>query len=156
MRTKLIAAAMTLTAAAAIGVAIASTSSTASETPPGYTKLTIDLADAPRTKALAKPAPGSSKKPEIVYLQGAATTIDPSDPPVGLSPFVDVKLTGCSKVIDGGIVPKDTTNLFIQGSYVKNSRQYHVLIALDDGAASASPRASFTITSNLTCLKGVK
>ena len=156
MRTKLIAVATTVAAAAAIGFAIASTSSTASETPPDYTKLTIDLADAPRMKAFAKPAPGSPKKAEIVYLEGSATTIDPSDPPVGLSPFIDVKLTGCSKVVDGGIVPKDTTDLFIQGSYVKNSKQYHVLIALDDAAAAASPRAPFTITSNLTCLKGVK
>lgn len=156
MRTKLIAVATTLTAAAAIGFALASTSSTASETPPDYTHLTIDLSGAARTKALAKPVPGSAKKAEVVYLQGSATTIDPSDPPVGLSPFVDVKLTGCSKVIDGGIVPRDTTDLFIQGSYVKNSKQYHVLIALDDGAASAPPRTPFTITSNLTCLKGVK
>ena len=156
MRTKLIAVATTLTAAAAIGFALASTSSTASETPPDYTHLTIDLSGATRTKALAKPAPGSPKKAEVVYLQGSATTIDPSDPPVGLSPFVDVKLTGCSKVIDGGVVPKNTTDLFIQGSYVKNSKQYHVLIALDDGAASAPTPTPFTITSNLTCLKGVK
>ena len=63
MRTKLIAVATTVAAAAAIGFAIASTSSTASETPPDYTKLTIDLSDAPRTKALAKPAPGSRRRP---------------------------------------------------------------------------------------------
>ena len=53
-------------------------------------------------------------------------------------------------------MPTDTTNVYLQGSYVKNPKQYHVLIALDDAAAAASPRAPFTITSNLTCLKGVK
>ena len=59
-------------------------------------------------------------------------------------------------MIDGGIVPTDTTDVYVQGSYVKNSKQYHVLIALDDAAAAANPRLPFTITSNLTCLKSVK
>lgn len=156
MSRKLIAVATTLAAAAAVAFVVASTSSTASETPPDYTHLSIDLRDSPGTKALTKPSPGGPKKAEVIYLQGAPTTIDPADAPVGLSPYIDIKLTGCSKVIDGGIVPTDTTNVYQQGSYVQNSKQYHVLIALDDAAAAASPRAPFTITSNLTCIKGVK
>ena len=156
MSRKLIATATTLAALGAVALVVASSSSTASETPPTYSHLTIDLGNGPSTKVLTKPAPGGSKKAQVVYLQGAPTTINPADEPVGLSPYVDIKLTGCSKVIDGGVVPTDTTNVYLQGSYVRNSRQYHVLIALDDATASESPRAPFTITSNLTCLKGVK
>jgi len=156
MTRKLIAIATALAAAAAVAFVVASSTSTASETPPDYSRLTIDLGDRPGTKVFAKPAPGGSKKAQVVYLQGAPTTINPADEPAGLSPYVDIRLKGCSKVIDGGVVPTDTTNVYIQGSYVGNARQYHVLIALDDAAAAENPRAPFTITSNLTCLKGVK
>ena len=57
-------------------------------------------------------------------------------------------------MVDGGVVPKGTNDVFVQGTYVRSPREYHVLIGLDDGALDA--RAPFTITSNLTCLKGVK
>jgi hypothetical protein len=156
MSRKLIAVATTLIAGGVAAFVVASSSSTASETPRAYSQLTIDLGHRPGTTVLAKPAPGGSKRARVVYLQGAPTTINPADEPAGLSPYVDIKLTGCSRVIDGGIVPTDTTNVYLQGSYVRNSRQYHVLIALDDAAAAESPRAPFTITSNLTCLKHVK
>ena len=64
-----------------------------------------------------------------------------------------MKLTGCSKVIDGGVVPS-RTDVYVQGTYVKSAGEYHVLIGLDtDRTANRTP---FTITSNLTCLKGTK
>ena len=56
-------------------------------------------------------------------------------------------------MIDGGVVPSDTHDVFVQGTYVANKRTYHVLIALDDAAVAASPRTSFSITSSLTCLQ---
>ena len=94
------------------------------------------------------------KKPKVVYLQSPSPQpINPADAPVGLGPFIDVKLTGCSKVIDGGVVPS-RTDVFVQGTYVKSASEYHVLIGIDDRHIQS--RTPFTITSNLTCLKGTK
>ena len=64
-----------------------------------------------------------------------------------------MKLTGCSKVIDGGVVPS-RTDVFVQGTYVKNKGEYHVLIGIDP--EHLDNRTPFTITSNLTCIKGTK
>ena len=149
-------------AVAALAIAAAAVTATSvlgsdSNAPIQYGKVTVDLSRSAPGHARPVRGGGGSKKPKLVYLQSPSPiTINPAPPPAGVGALVDVRLTGCSKVVDGGIVPKDTTDLFIQGSYVKNSKQYHVLIALDDAAAAASPRAPFTITSNLTCLKGVK
>jgi hypothetical protein len=57
-------------------------------------------------------------------------------------------------VIDGGILTQDH-DIYVQGSYVANPGEYHVRIGFDDAAVAAGVHA-FTITSHLTCLKGVK
>lgn len=120
---------------------------------PAYATVAVDLSRAAPATARAN-ANAPSSKPKVVYLQSSdPTTINPAPPPTGTGAFVDVKLTGCSKVVDGGVVPSDT-NVYVQGSYVKSRSEYHVLIGLDD-AAQAAP-AQFTITSYLTCLKGAR
>jgi hypothetical protein len=98
---------------------------------------------------------GATKKPQLVYLDSPTPkTINPADVSAGgIGPFIDVKLTGCSKVIDGGVVPS-RTDVYVRGSYVQSKSEYHVLISLDAG--SLADRTPYTITSNLTCLKGVK
>ncbi len=145
-----LAAVAALAAAAVIG---SSGLTTASETRPAYSSMTIDLGKGAR--AHARKAAPSSKKPKLVYLQGTTTTINPADVSAGgLGPYIDIGLTGCSKVVDGGVVPKQTNDVFVQGSYVESPSEYHVLIGIDDAALAT--RAPFTITSNLTCLKGVK
>ena len=66
-------------------------------------------------------------------------TINPADPAQGgVGRNVDIKLTGCSKVIEGGVVPSDTT-VFVQGTYIKSSSEYHVLIGLDTNTADDAP-----------------
>ena len=88
-----------------------------------------------------------------MYLQSPSPVpINPADAPAGVGPFIDVKLTGCSKVLDGGVVPS-RDDVFVQGTYVKSASEYHVLIGIDDPDVNRTP---FTITSNLTCLKGTK
>jgi hypothetical protein len=123
---------------------------------PAYATVTVDLGHAQRTAARQRGGLGSTtKKPRVVYLQGGTpVTINPADQAAGgVGPDIDVKLTGCSKVIDGGVVPS-RLDVFVQGNYVKSPGEYHVLIGIDpDRLADRTP---FTITSNLTCLKGVK
>ena len=62
---------------------------------------------------------GGKKKPKVVYLQSSAPVpINPADPAAGgVGPYVDVTLTGCSKVIDGGVVPS-RLDVYSQGTYV--------------------------------------
>jgi hypothetical protein len=142
---------------AVAGTALAATSafSTDTQSRPEYTPVTVDLSDA-RAKGGVS---GTKKKPKVVYLRSAApTTINPAEPAVGttgVGAYIDVKLSGCSKVIDGGVAPR-STDVYVQGSYIKSPSEFHVLIGLDDAAAAASPRATFLIDTHLTCLKGVK
>ena len=96
---------------------------------------------------------GGTSKPaklKLIYLKSPDTVIDPVA--IGTS-YLDIKLTGCRKVIDGGIATQDQ-DIFVQGSDVEPPGIYHVRIGFDDSAAS-TPHP-FTITSHLTCLKGVK
>jgi hypothetical protein len=124
---------------------------------PAYATVSVDVSkQAPATARPSADAKGKkAKKPKVVYLQSPApVTINPAEPAAGgVGPNIDVKLTGCSKVLDGGVVPS-RTDVFVQGTYVKSKAEYHVLIGLDD--AGLENRAPFTITSNLTCLKGTK
>jgi hypothetical protein len=140
--------AATLAAVGAIaGIAVAATSVLGSdEGSPVYGKLSIDL-----SKERAKAPPSNTTKPRVVYLKSGETSVDPVA--IG-TPYLDIKLTGCRKVIDGGILTQDH-DIYVQGSYVANPGEYHVRIGFDDAAVAAGVHA-FTITSHLTCLKGVK
>jgi hypothetical protein len=117
---------------------------------PGHSTVTVDL-------SRERPAPASRAKPgsksKVVYLK--STTSDPiSTADVsagGLGPYISIKLKGCKKVIDGGVVPSDP-DIYLQGSWVKSPRVYEVLVGLDDNALAERP--TFTFGSFLTCLKG--
>ena len=144
-----------LVAVAAVGVAAVAVASpggeNAGERPP-YATISIDLSDgnAHEKRGIA----GTTKKPRLVYLQASTpTTINPAPPPAGVGPYIDVKLTGCAKVIDGGVAP-DAVPIYQQGSYVVNKNEYHVLLAVNE--ESKDGQAPFTVTSHLICLKGVK
>lgn len=104
----------------------------------------------------ASSAPGSPrraravKKPEVLYLSGATSTVDTAV----TGPNIDIRLFSCpgkSRVIGGGVQPSNT-NVYMQGSSIPNSREYHVLLGFTDPAAAVP----FTITSHLICLKGAK
>ena len=131
---------------------------------PAYATVSVDLshggAQAPATARRAASAKRpqhkpKKKKPKVVYLQSPSpVTINPADPSVGgIGPNIDINLRGCSKVMEGGVVPS-RPDVFVQGSFIKSSTEYHVLIGLKDQAPG--DRTPFTITSHLTCLKGVK
>jgi hypothetical protein len=142
------------------GTALATASMGGDSSPrPDYATVDVDLAGG--GGVAAKPqrglpgGGGKKKKPRLVYLQSATpTTINPADPTAGgVGPYVDVKLTGCAKVVDGGVVPS-RLDVYVQGSYVQTNAEYHVLIGIDED--NLDDRTPFTITSSLTCLKGVK
>jgi hypothetical protein len=142
------------------GVAIAATSVLGSDDhTPTYGKLTIDLSKdrAPHGGAGGGNGGGgnggsTTTKPRVVYLKSGETQVDPVA--IG-TPYLDIKLTGCRKVVDGGILTQNH-DIYVQGSYVANPGEYHVRIGFDDGAVAAGQVQPFTITSHLTCLKGVK
>jgi hypothetical protein len=151
-----------LVAVAAIGATALAASSVlgaggSGDPRPAYATVHVDLSkQAPAAARRSADAKGKKKpkKPKVVYLQSPSPQpINPADAPAGVGPFIDVKLTGCSKVLDGGVVPS-RTDVFVQGTYVKSAGEYHVLIGLDD--AGLQNRTPFTITSNLTCIKGTK
>jgi hypothetical protein len=125
---------------------------------PNYASVTIDLGDQ-RANVNARGggvgAGRKAKKPRLVYLQSSAPqTINPADPAAGgVGPFIDVELTGCAKVVDGGVIPS-RFDVYAQGTYVESPSSYHALIAIDE--ESLGDRTPFTVQSNLTCLKGVK
>jgi hypothetical protein len=141
-----------LAAAAAFAViAVAATSGLgagAGDNPPRWGKVTIDL-----SKSAPNQGGGGTRKPKeprIVYLKSGDTLVDPVA--IG-TPYINIQLTGCRKVIDGGIVTQDH-DIYVQGSDVVNPGRYDVRIGFDDAAAASLH--PFTITSHLTCLKGVK
>jgi hypothetical protein len=88
-----------------------------------------------------------TKKPTVVYLEGAPTVVDSA----ALGPFIDVRIGPCpnnTRVIEGGIAATENFEVFVQGSYIDDNRRvYHVLIA-DIGEPGP-----FQLDSNLTCLK---
>jgi hypothetical protein len=134
---------------------------------PAYATVSVDLshggAQAPATARRAASAKRpqhkpKKKKPKVVYLQSPSpVTINPAQPSAGgIGPNIDINLTGCSKVMEGGVVPS-RADVFVQGSFIKSSNEYHVLIGLKDQANGVpTDPTPFTITSHLTCLKGVK
>jgi hypothetical protein len=144
---------MAAVAGAVAAVAIAATSVLGSnEHTPVYGKLAIDLSkDRVHHAGGGGGGGGSSSKPKVVYLKSGETQVDPVA--IG-TPYLDIKLTGCRKVVDGGILTQDH-DIYVQGSYVASPGEYHVRIGFDDNAVAAGVHA-FTITSHLTCLKGVK
>lgn len=145
----------TLTAVGALGVAASSVLGTGAGARPDYATVTVDLGAGAVSAKPKAGIGGSAKKPKLTYLQSSAPSpINPADVSAGgVGPYIDVKLTGCSKVIDGGVVPS-RLDVYVQGTYVASPSEYHVLIGLDK--ESLIDRTPFTITSNLTCLKGVK
>ena len=151
MSRKWIAALVALAAVAGGALAATSAFSTGTNARPPTANVTVDLSKAQRETG----ARATKKKPRIVYLQSSTPkTINPADPAAGgIGPYIDVKLTGCAKVLDGGVNPS-RFDVYMQGSYVASPSEYHVLLALDNEALGN--RTPFTITSNLTCLKGVK
>jgi hypothetical protein len=144
--------AATVVAAGTVGaVAIAATNVLGSEDPPpAYGKLAIDLSK-DRAPGGGGGGQATSSKPRIVYLKSGETQVDPIA--IG-TPYLDIKLTGCRKVVDGGILTQDH-DIYVQGSYVASPGEYHVRIGFDDQAVATGVHP-FTITSHLTCLKGVK
>ena len=138
-------------AAALVVVAVGAASVLgAGDDAPRYAELTMDL-----SKEKASKAPGNrqSGKPKVLYLKSGETLVDPLSPEIG-TPYIDIKITGCRKVIDGGVLTQNH-DVYVQGSYVENPGEYHVRIGFDDAAVAAGVQP-FTITSHLTCLKGVK
>jgi hypothetical protein len=138
-------------AALAIVAAGATSVLGAGDDTPRYGKLTIDLS---KEAAVKQQGNQQRSKPRVVYLKSGATTVDPTA--IG-TPYLDIKLTGCRKVVDGGVLTQDDANhdIYVQGSYVANPGEYHVRIGFDDAAVAAGVHP-FTITSHLTCLKGVR
>jgi hypothetical protein len=147
MNRKWIFGAGTLIAIAATAVGASSVLGGGSEPRPDYA--TVDV----RVDPVAGPAglgERKAKKPQVLYLQGPESTVDVD----ATGPYIDVRLFSCpanSRVIDGGVFP-DNTNVYEQGSYIPNSREYHVLLGFDDDG----PATNFNITSHLVCLKRVK
>jgi hypothetical protein len=115
---------------------------------PAYGRLSIDLS---KDRVHHGNGGNTGSKPKVVYLKSGETEVDPVA--IG-TPYLDIKLTGCRKVVDGGILTQDH-DIYVQGSYVASPGEYHVRIGFDDNAVAAGVHA-FTITSHLTCLKGVK
>jgi hypothetical protein len=156
MSRKWIAGLVALVGVAGMGFA-AGAALSGTESKPHYTPLTIDLSKGERTTARAKAGPGGAAKPKLVYLASSTpTTINTAEPAEGgFGAYIDLRLRGCSKVIDGGVLPH-SSDVYVQGSYVQSPGKYHVLIGLDDAAAAASPRPTFQVDTNLTCLENVK
>lgn len=121
----------------------------AGEPQPSVGKVSIELHKPAGGAGRKAPAP---PKPRVVYLKSGQTNVDPVA--IG-TPYLDIKLTGCSKVIDGGVLPQNT-NVYVQGTFVQDPGEYHVLIGFDDEAIANGQVAPFTITSHLTCLKGAR
>jgi hypothetical protein len=121
-----------------------------------YSPVTVDLSKDAGATARAKGGIGGGgkpKKPKLLYLQSdTPTTIDTN----ALGPYVDLALSGCAKVVNGGVFPRANTDVYVQGSYTAAPNEYHVLIGLDDAAAGTSPRPVIQVDTSLTCLKGVK
>jgi hypothetical protein len=148
--------------AAAVVIAVVAVAATsvlgAGDDEPRWGKLTFDLSKDAHGKRAPDHGGGGggggpqthTGKPKVVYLKSGATVIDPAA--IGTS-YLDITLKGCRKVIEGGIATQDQ-DIFVQGSDVEPPGIYHVRIGFDDSAAS-TPHP-FTITSHLTCLKGVK
>ncbi len=157
MSRKWIAGLVALAAVAGTAIGVGSALGTGAAARPPTATVAVDLGGAAANARAKGGVAATTKKPKVVYLQSSTpTTINPADPAAGgVGPYIDVKLTGCSKVIDGGVVPS-RTDVYQQGTYVKSPSEYHVLINLDQESIAAGNRTPFTITSNLTCLKGVK
>lgn len=136
-------------------LAVAATAATAtavfgggSPSRPGYA--TVDVRMDGGASAAGLNAKKKAKKPTVIYLQGEPSTVDAAV----IGPYIDVRLFSCpgnSRVLDGGVFP-ESTDVYQQGTYIPNNKEFHVLIGFDDAATPAD----FQITSHLVCIKGVK
>lgn len=152
MSRKWIALVTALAAVAITALAASSVLGGSSQPRPDYATVDVRLDNA--TPAAARSVSRKARRPKVLYLTGEGK-VDTSPPPTGAGPYIDFKLSakGCTRVVDGGVGP-DSTDVYQQGSYIAGRGEYHVLMGVDD-AASASP-FSFTFTSHLICLKGVR
>ena len=159
MSRKWIAGLVALAAVAGTAIGVAAALGTGASTRPPTATVTVDLSGEHANARSTGKAGGTAKKPKVVYLESSTpTTINPAEASAGgVGPFIDVKLTGCTKVIDGGVVPS-RFDVYQQGTYIAHPKdgpaEYHVLIAVDN--ETKGDTTPFTITSSLTCLKGVK
>ena len=140
-------AAIVAAAGATAAIAVAATSVLGSdEGSPVYGKVSIDLSD-----SKAKPPPNNTTKPQVVYLKSGETSVDPIA--IG-TPYLDIKLTGCRKVIDGGILPErahfvDDGNAELAARPQRGQRIQHRRVRVQDfgpelrGHLDDSPRPRF-------------
>jgi hypothetical protein len=107
----------------------------------------VDVKMQPQAAPAALRANKKAKKPTVIYLTGAPSTVDSAV----IGPNIDIRLFSCpakARAIEGGIVADDLA-VDLQGSYIaENRREYHVLIEDEDGVLGP-----FTLSSHLTCLK---
>ena len=108
----------------------------------GYAVVKIDT----QQPAAAESQRAKTKKPTVVYLDGAPTVADSAV----LGPFIDVRVGPCpqnTRVIEGGI-STENVDVYVQGTYIdENRHDYHVRFA------DVGEPGPFELTSHLTCLK---
>ena len=121
-----------LVAVAAIGAGAFAASSvlgadSAGPVRPAYATVTVDLsqghaqAPAPLGGRIAGEHKPEEEAEDRLPAEPVADDDQPRRPdPGGVGPNIDIKLTGCSKVMDGGVVPS-RPDVFIQGSFIKSS-----------------------------------
>ena len=155
MSRKWIGIAVAIVAVGGTALATAKVGGGGSDVRPDYATVTVHMGPGGNVAAKPRAGVGGKKKPQVVYLESSAPVpINPADPAAGwVGPYVDLALRGCSKVIDGNVVPS-RLDVYSQGTYVASPNEYHALIAIDE--ESLGDRTPFTINSNLTCLKRVK
>lgn len=148
MRRKWIVAGAVALAAVAGGATMAtSVFGGGSEPRTGVAVVDVKMKGAASPASLRAKKPRKAKKPTVIYLTGAPSTVDSA----ALGANMDIRLFSCpanARAIEGGIVASDLT-IDVQGSYIsENRREYHVLIQDEDALGP------FTLASHLTCLKG--
>ena len=160
MSRKWIGGLLTVAALAAAGVAATSVlgAEDGGDSPrPAYATVEVDLSEA--TPAAARPSSKpKKKKPKLTYLQSPApVTINPAPTRrPAASARTSTWRSPAARRSSTAASCRAAADVFVQGSYVANASEYHVLIGLDDPSAIRATRTPFTINSHLICLKGVK
>ena len=159
MRRNLIAGLMLAIAAAGVlGATAVFGSDSAGDKTPARTSVDVRMSPAPAPHARAAKATGS-RKPKVVYLVGEGS-VSTAAPPAGQGPYIDFRLTAtrklCPRVVDGGIYARNL-DFFQQGTYIDDTGQYHVLMALDDNATEPNdPPVTIPYSLHLICMRGVR
>jgi hypothetical protein len=156
MRRNLVATlAIAAVAAAALGAGAVFGAGSQDDVRPDYADVNVRMNDADGTAPARALAAKKAKKPKVIYLSGTGS-VNTAAPPAGTGAYIDFALTApknlCPRVVDGG-VSSTNLDLFQQGTYVEGG-VYHVLMGLDDGAASSPTTIDYN--THLICLKGVK